>query len=70
MSQERTLKYTNYLTVSFPQSIMDLINQHCWEVGMSKQDFVRQAVKNEFTLKYQKDVDLVVHDKIKKYNNL
>lgn len=70
MVQERTLKYTNYLTVSFPQSIMDLINQHCWEAGISKQEFVRQAVKSELTLKYKKDVDLVIYEKITKFKNL
>ncbi|NBP70351.1 MAG: ribbon-helix-helix protein, CopG family, partial [Cytophagia bacterium] len=65
MASDRTLKYHNYLTVSFPQSIMDLINQHSWEAGISKQEFIRQAVRTELTNKFGKDVELVIYDRIK-----
>jgi hypothetical protein len=70
MASDRTLKYTNYLTVSFPQSIMDLINQHSWEAGISKQEFIRQAVRAELTTKFGKDVELVIYDRIKQLSKI
>lgn len=70
MGRDRTLRYTNYLTVSFPQSIMDLINQHSWEAGISKQEFVRQAVRSELTTKFGKDVELVIYDKLKQMSKI
>lgn len=70
MGRDRTLRYTNYLTVSFPQSIMDLINQHSWEAGISKQEFVRQAVRSELTTKFGKDVEQVIYDKLKQMSKI
>jgi hypothetical protein len=65
MGRDRTTKYDNFLTVSFPPMIMDLINQHSWETGISKQDFIRLAVRNMLTNKYEKDIELVIIDRLK-----
>jgi hypothetical protein len=69
MGRDRTTKYDNFLTVSFPPMIMDLINQHSWETGISRQDFIRQCVRNMLTTKYEKDIELVIIDKLKLKNN-
>jgi hypothetical protein len=49
---------------------MDLINQHSWEAGISKQEFIRQAVRAELTTKFGKDVELVIYDRIKQLSKI
>jgi len=68
MARDRTTKYDNFLTVSFPPMIMDLINQHSWETGISKQEFIRLAVRNMLSSKYDKDIELVIIDRLRNKN--
>lgn len=49
---------------------MDLINQHSWEAGISKQEFIRQAVRTELTNKFGKDIELVIYDRIKQLSKI
>jgi hypothetical protein len=65
MGRDRTTKYDNFLTVSFPPMIMDLINQHSWETGISKQEFIRLAVRSMLSSKYDKDIELVIIDTLR-----
>jgi hypothetical protein len=68
MGRDRTTKYDNFLTVSFPPMIMDLINQHSWETGISKQEFIRLAVRSMLSSKYDKDIELVIIDTLRNKN--
>ena len=68
MASDRTTKYDNFLTVSFPPMIMDLINQHSWETGISKQEFIRLSVRSMLSSKYDKDIELVIIEKLKNKN--
>ena len=68
MARDRTTKYDNFLTVSFPPMIMDLINQHSWETGISKQEFIRLAVRSMLSSKYDKDIELVIIDTLRNKN--
>ncbi len=60
-----TPKYNTYLTVSFPPMIMDLIIEHCYLTGVSRQDFVRVAVRNLLTSYCEKDVELEMMDRLR-----
>jgi len=68
MARDRSTKYDNFLTVSFPPMIMDLINQHSWETGISKQEFIRLAVRSMLSSKYDKDIELVIIDTLRNKN--
>jgi 20S proteasome alpha/beta subunit len=48
--------------------IMDLINQHSWETGISKQEFIRLAVRSMLSSKYDKDIELVIIDTLRNKN--
>lgn len=54
----KTLKYNNYLSVSFPPYMMDIINKHCWEKSISKQDFIRSCVRFVLNDNGSQDVDI------------
>ena len=70
-----TPKYTTYVTVSFPPMIMDLLMEHCYLTGVSRQDLIRIAVRSLLSEKYDKDVEKVIIERLKtntheKNNNL
>ena len=65
-----TPKYRNYLTVSFPPMVIDLINEHCYQTGITKQDLVRIAVRNMLTTKLDKDMELVILDRLRQQEKL
>jgi hypothetical protein len=37
---------------------MDAINKHCWEKGISKQDFIRNCVRFVLNENGSKDIDI------------
>jgi hypothetical protein len=70
-----TPKYTTYVTVSFPPMIMDLLMEHCYLTGVSRQDLIRIAVRSLLSEKFDKDVEKVIIERLKnniheKNNNL
>lgn len=64
-----TPKYTSYLTVSFPPMIMDLIMEHCYLTGVSRQDFVRVAVRNLLSSYCDRDVEVEMIERLKRKKN-
>jgi hypothetical protein len=63
-----TPKYTTYVTVSFPPMIMDLLMEHCYLTGVSRQDLIRIAVRSLLSEKFDKDVEKVIIERLK--NNI
>jgi hypothetical protein len=45
--------------------IMDLIRQHSYETGISKQEFIRLAVRAMLTEKFGKDVEKVIIEQLR-----
>jgi hypothetical protein len=60
-----TPKYTTYVTVSFPPMIMDLLMEHCYLTGVSRQDLIRIAVRSLLSEKFDKDVEKVIIERLK-----
>lgn len=50
-------KYTHF-TMRFPDFLSDFIRKECYEMGVSKQEFIRQIVRSHLSKKYGKDVFL------------
>ena len=46
----------NHFTMILPQFIADLVQKECFEMGVSKQEFIRQIVRVHLSKKYGKDV--------------
>ena len=66
---ELLLKYkTRHVTVSFPPYILDLMNEHCYLTGLSKQDMIRLAIRKMLSEKFEKDVEQVALERMKKPN--
>jgi hypothetical protein len=66
---ENLLKYkTRHVTVSFPPYILDLMNEHCYLTGLSKQDLIRLGVRKVLTEKFDKDLEQVAIERMKKPN--
>ena len=66
---ENLLKYkTRHVTVSFPPYILDLMNEHCYLTGFSKQDLIRLGVRKVLTEKFDKDLEQVAIERMKKPN--
>lgn len=66
---ELLLKYkTRHITVSFPPYLLDLITEHCYLTGLSKQDFIRLAVRKVLSEKFDKDIEQVALDRMKQQN--
>lgn len=66
---ENLLKYkTRHITCSFPPYILDLMNEHCYLTGLSKQDLIRLGVRKVLTEKFEKDVEQVALERMKKPN--
>ena len=64
-----TPKYTSYLTVSFAPMIMDLIMEHCYLTGVSRQDLVRVAVRNLLSSYCDRDVEVEMIERLKRKKN-
>ena len=66
---ELLLKYkTRHITVSFPPYILDLMNEHCYLTGLSKQDLIRLGVRKVLTEKFDQDLEQVAIERMKKPN--
>ena len=65
---ETLLKYKRHITVSFAPYMMDLITEHCYLTGLSKQDLIRIAVRSLLSEKYDKDIEKVAIEKLKNTN--
>lgn len=65
MARDRSTKYDNFLTVSFPPMVMDFIIQHSYETGISKQEFIRISVRSMLSEKFGKDVEKVIIEKLR-----
>jgi len=65
----KSLKYNNYLSVSFPPYMMDIINRHCWQQGISKQDFIRSCVRFVLNDNGAQDIDIEQIKINEKHNN-
>ena len=66
---ENLLKYkTRHVTVSFPPYILDLMNEHCYLTGLSKQDLIRLGVRKVLTEKFDQDLEQVAIERMKKPN--
>ena len=66
---ELLLKYkTRHVTVSFPPYILDLMNEHCYLTGLSKQDLIRLGVRKVLTEKFDQDLEQVAIERMKKPN--
>ncbi len=66
---ELLLKYkTRHVTVSFPPYILDLMNEHCYLTGLSKQDLIRLGVRKVLTEKFDQDLEQVAIERMKKQN--
>jgi len=66
---ELQLKYkTRHITVSFPPYLLDLMTEHCYLTGLSKQDLIRLAVRKLLSEKYDKDIEQVAIERMKKPN--
>lgn len=66
---ELLLKYkTRHITVSFPPYLLDLMTEHCYLTGLSKQDLIRLAVRKLLSEKYDKDIEQVAIERMKKPN--
>ena len=66
---ENLLKYkTRHITVSFPPYILDLMNEHCYLTGLSKQDLIRLGVRKVLTEKFDQDLEQVAIERMKKPN--
>ncbi len=66
---ENLLKYkTRHVTVSFPPYILDLMNEHCYLTGLSKQDLIRLGVRKVLTEKFDQDLEQVAIERMKKQN--
>jgi len=66
---ELLLKYkTRHITVSFPPYILDLMNEHCYLTGLSKQDLIRLGVRKVLTEKFDKDLEQVAIERMTKPN--
>jgi hypothetical protein len=66
---ENLLKYkTRHVTVSFPPYILDLMNEHCYLTGLSKQDLIRLGVRKVLTEKFDKDLEQVAIERMTKPN--
>lgn len=66
---ELLLKYkTRHVTVSFPPYILDLMNEHSYLTGLSKQDMIRLAIRKMLSEKFEKDVEQVALERMKKPN--
>ena len=56
---ELLLKYkTRHITVSFPPYLLDLITEHCYLTGLSKQDFIRSCVRFVLNDNGSQDIDI------------
>lgn len=66
---ELLLKYkTRHITVSFPPYLLDLMTEHCYLTGLSKQDFIRLSVRKLLSEKFDKDIEQVAIERMKKPN--
>ena len=66
---ELLLKYkTRHITVSFPPYILDLMNEHCYLTGLSKQDLIRLGVRKVLTEKFDQDLEQVAIERMTKPN--
>jgi hypothetical protein len=66
---ENLLKYkTRHVTVSFPPYILDLMNEHCYLTGLSKQDLIRLGVRKVLTEKFDQDLEQVAIERMTKPN--
>jgi hypothetical protein len=59
-------KYTHF-TMRYPEFLNDLIRKECYEMGCSKQEFLRQITRSHLSKKYGKDVFLDLNE-IKEQN--
>lgn len=66
---ETKLKYTRHVTVSFAPYMLDLITEHCYLTGLSKQDLIRIAVRSLLSEKYEKDIEKVAIERMKDIKN-
>lgn len=66
---ENLLKYkTRHITCSFPPYLLDFMNEHCYLTGMSKQDMIRLAIRKVLSEKFDKDIEQVALERMKKQN--
>ena len=66
---ENLLKYkTRHVTCSFPPYLLDLMNEHSYLTGLSKQDMIRMAIRKMLTEKFGRDVEEVALERMKKPN--
>ena len=54
-------KYTHF-TMRFPDFLNDFIRKECYEMGVSKQEFIRAIVRSHLSKKYGKDVFLDLNE--------
>ena len=67
---ENLLKYkTRHITCSFPPYLLDLMNEHSYLTGLSKQDMIRLAIRKMLSEKFDKDVEKVIIERLKAKNN-
>jgi hypothetical protein len=45
--------------------MLDLITEHCYLTGLSKQDLIRIAVRSLLSEKYDKDIEKVAIERMK-----
>jgi hypothetical protein len=50
--------------------VMDFINQHSYETGISKQEFIRLAVRSMLTEKFGKDVEKVIIERLREKQSI
>ncbi len=62
---ETLLKYKSHVTVSFPPYMMDLITEHCYLTGLSKQDLIRISVRSLLSAKFDQDIEKVAIERMK-----
>jgi hypothetical protein len=54
----KTHKKYNHFTMIFPEFLNDLIRRECYEMRVSRQEFIRGIVRAHLSKKYGKDVFL------------
>jgi hypothetical protein len=52
----KSYKRYKHFTMIFPEFLNDMIQRECFEMGVSKQEFIRQIVRVHLSKKYGKDV--------------
>jgi hypothetical protein len=58
----KTYKKYNHFTMIFPEFLNDLIRRECYEMRVSRQEYIRSIVRAHLSKKYGKDVFLEQHE--------